>query len=35
MALPQGTSAQDQQTAIDAWMNTLPKPAIEQYITIG
>ena len=34
-ALPQGTSAQDQQTAIDAWMNTLPKPTIEQYITIG
>jgi parvulin-like peptidyl-prolyl isomerase len=35
MALPQGISAQDQQTAIDAWMNTLPKPTIEQYITVG
>jgi hypothetical protein len=34
-ALPQGISAQDQQTAIDAWMNTLPKPTVEQYITIG
>jgi hypothetical protein len=35
MALPQGTSAQDQQTAINAWMNTLPKATVEQYITIG
>jgi parvulin-like peptidyl-prolyl isomerase len=34
-ALPDGISAQGQQTAIDAWMSTLPKPVVEQYITIG
>jgi peptidyl-prolyl cis-trans isomerase D len=34
-ALPDGISSQGQQTAIDAWMSTLPKPKVEQYITIG
>jgi hypothetical protein len=34
-ALPDGISPQGQQTAIAAWMSTLPKPKVEQYITIG
>jgi parvulin-like peptidyl-prolyl isomerase len=34
-ALPDGIGADGQQAAIDAWMSTLPKPKIEQYITIG
>jgi parvulin-like peptidyl-prolyl isomerase len=34
-ALQDGLSSQDQQAVIDAWMSTLPKPKIEQYITIG
>jgi len=34
-ALPDGISSQGQQTAIAAWMSTLPKPKVEQYITIG
>lgn len=34
-ALPDGIGSQGQQAAIDAWMSTLPKPKIEQYITIG
>jgi parvulin-like peptidyl-prolyl isomerase len=34
-ALPDGTSSDAQQAAITAWMSTLPKPKVEQYITIG
>jgi hypothetical protein len=33
--IPDGVSSQDQQATISAWMGTLPKPAVEQYITIG
>jgi parvulin-like peptidyl-prolyl cis-trans isomerase-like protein/SurA-like protein len=34
-ALPDGISSQGQQATIAAWMSTLPKPKVEQYITIG
>jgi hypothetical protein len=34
-ALPDGISSDGKQAAIAAWMSTLPKPKVEQYITIG
>jgi hypothetical protein len=35
MSLVDVTDAQQQQAVISAWMSSLPKPTVEQYITIG